>query len=117
MSKPKVVKDYDKLDVEVQEQIKLQYPYGFDRYLVTFKNAEGKFVSALPFETEERHFLIRMTQQKAQDIINEDDDYDDDGILKVEIKEEYEEKFSDDDIEDDMDDLPDESDDDDPDYD
>ena len=41
MSKPRVVKDYEKLDIEVQEQIKLQYPYGFDKHLVTFKNAEG----------------------------------------------------------------------------
>ena len=73
MSKPRVVKDYEKLDIEVQEQIKLQYPYGFDKYLVTFKNAEGKLVSALPFETEDRYYLIRMTQQKAQDIIREDD--------------------------------------------
>lgn len=115
MSKPRVVKDYEKLDIEVQEQIKLQYPYGFDKHLVIFKNAEGKFVSALPFETDDRYFLIRMTQQKAQDIIKEDDDYGDDGVLKDEIREEYEEKFSDDDLEDDLDEIPDE--DTDPDYD
>ena len=99
-NKPRVVKDYDKLDVAVQEQIKFTYPYGFDRHLVTFKNVEGKIVSALPFETDDRYFLIRMTQQKALDIIKEDDDYDDDGVLKDEIKEEYEEKFSDDEEED-----------------
>lgn len=94
MSKPRVVKDYEKLDLEVQEQIKLTYPYGFEKHLVTFKNKEGKFVSALPFETEDRYFLIRMSVQKAQDIIEEDDDYDDDGNLKEDIKEEYEEKFA-----------------------
>ena len=94
MSKPRVVKDYDKLDLEVQEQIKLTYPYGFEKNLVTFKNKEGKFVSALPFETEERYFLIRMSQQMAQDIIEEDDDYNEDGNLKEDIKEEYEEKFA-----------------------
>jgi hypothetical protein len=94
MSKPRVVKDYEKLDLEVQEQIKLKYPYGFEKHLVTFKNKEGKFVSALPFETEDRYFLIRMSVQKAQDIIEEDDDYDDEGNLKEDIKEEYEEKFA-----------------------
>ena len=41
-----------------------------------------------------------MTQQKAQQIVKEDDDYDEDGILKSDIKEEYKEKFSDDEFDD-----------------
>ncbi|HMQ08398.1 MAG TPA: hypothetical protein PKC30_13940 [Saprospiraceae bacterium] len=95
MNKPRVIKDYEKLDINIQEQIKLQYPYGFEKHLITFKNLEGKFISALPFETEDRYFLVRMTQQRAKDIIKEDDDYDEDGILKDEVKEVYEDKFSD----------------------
>ena len=100
MSKPRVVKDYDKLDVQIQEQIKLQYPRGFEKSLVQFKNHEGKFVSALPFETDEKYYLVRMTQTEAQEIIEEDDDFNDDGNLKESIKEEYEEKYdsSDDDF-------------------
>lgn len=81
MSKPRVVKDFDKVDEEVIGQIKLEYPYGFDKKLITFKNKEGKFVSALPFETEDRYYLIRMTRNQAQEIIEEDEDYDDDGNL------------------------------------
>lgn len=95
MNKPRVIKDFEKLDLYIQEQIKLQYPYGFEKFLITFKNQEGKLTSALPFETEDRYFLIRMSQQKAKDLIREDEDYDDDGILKDEVKEEYEDKFSD----------------------
>ena len=64
--KPRVVKDYDKLDVSIQEQIKLEYPYGFEDNLVTFTNAEGKRVSALPFETAEKYYLVRMTVEEAQ---------------------------------------------------
>ena len=94
MNKPRIVKDYDKLDEEILEQIKLTYPYGFDKYLVRFKNRDGKLVSALPFETEEKYFLVRMTQQEAKEIIMEDDDYDEEGNLKDEVKEEYEDKFS-----------------------
>ena len=106
MNKPRVVKDYEKVDPEVLEQIKLQYPYGFDKVLVTFKNANGAFVSALPFETEDRYYLIRMTRLKARQIIKDDDDYGDDGNLKDSIKEAYEDKYEDDP---DLDDIADES--------
>jgi len=93
MDKPRIIKDFEKLDVEIQEQIKLQYPYGFARNLITFKNAKGEFVSALLFETSDKYYLVRMTKQKAQQIIDEDDDYDDDGILKDDVKLDYSEKY------------------------
>ena len=93
MSKPRVVKDYDKLDETVQEQIKLNYPNGFDRHLITFKNIKNKFVSALPFEAEDRYYLVRMTKEEARNVIKQDDDYDDDGHLKPSVKEEYLKKY------------------------
>jgi hypothetical protein len=105
MSKPRLVKDYDKLDESVKQQIKLNYPSGFEGNLVQFQNKEGKTVSALPFETEEVYYLIRMTVLEAQEIIEEDDDYDDDGFLKDDAREEYEEKF--DDIEEDEEEIDD----------
>ena len=36
-----------------------------------------------------------MTVSEAVQIVDDDEDFDDDGMLKDEIKEEYEEKFSD----------------------
>ena len=50
MNKPRIIKDFEKLSEEIVTQIKLEYLYGFDKKLVNFKNKEGKFVSALPFE-------------------------------------------------------------------
>lgn len=93
--KPRVIKDYDKLDPAILEQIKLVYPYGFTDNLITFTNKEGKLVSALPFETDEKYYMIRMTEEEAEFIIDQDTDYDDDGVLKTNIKEEYEDKYSD----------------------
>jgi len=98
MSKPRVVKDYDKLDKAVKQQIKLNYPEGFERNLVQFQNKEGKTVSALPFETEEVYYLIRMTILEAQEIIEDDEDYDDDGFLKEDAREEYEDNLDADEI-------------------
>jgi hypothetical protein len=97
MSKPRVIKAFEKLDTEIQEQIKLAYPRGFEKHLIRFKNIENKFVSALPFETEDKYYMVKMSVEEAQRIILDDDDYNDNGILRSEVREQYEEKFSDDD--------------------
>jgi hypothetical protein len=124
VSKPRVIKDYDKLDPEIQEKIKLEYPYGFSDNLITFTNRDGLIVSALPFETEDKYYMVRMTVREAIKIVEEDDDFDDDGMLKEGIKEEYASKYAemegmeemgddsdddmdDDDMDDDMDDMDD----------
>ena len=97
-SKPRGIKDYDKLDPEIQEKIKLEYPNGYSENLIYFNNKDGKRVSALPFETEDRYYLVRMTVYEAEKIIEDDDDYDSTGSLKDSVKESYESKYGDDDI-------------------
>ncbi|MEM6841366.1 MAG: hypothetical protein AAF632_04015 [Bacteroidota bacterium] len=82
MDKKRIVKDYENLPEEIIERVKVEYPYGFEDNLITFVNREGKKVSALPFDTEEIYYLIRMTVTEARQIIEEDDDYDDDGTLR-----------------------------------
>jgi len=106
MSKPRVIKDFEKLDVEIQEQIKLQYPSGFERHLITFKNAKGEFVSALLFETPDIYYLVRMTRKRAQEIVRDDEDYNEDGVLRDEVRLDYSEKYDTDEFED-VDDLDD----------
>lgn len=93
MSKPRLVTDYKKLDEAIKQQIKLNYPNGFDRGLITFKNHKKKFVSALPFEAVDRHYLVRMSKEMAVKIVKEDDDYDEMGHLKPEIKKAYHDKY------------------------
>jgi hypothetical protein len=87
------------LNLSIQEQIKLEYSEGFEDNLIYFTNKEGKRVSALPFETEEKYYLVRMTIEEAQQLIEDDDDYDNEGNLKDEIKEEYEDKHLEEDTE------------------
>lgn len=111
-TKPRVIKDYEKLPVEIQEQIKLEYPYGFSDSLITFTNKEGQIVSALPFETEDRYYMVRMTVSEAIKIVEDDEDFDSDGTLKDGIREEYESKYTDEmeDIDDVADEISDEED-------
>lgn len=98
MAKPKVIKDYDKLSPEVVEQIKLVFPRGFRKHLITFTNKEGEKKQGLPFETEEFYYLVRMTEEKAAAIIRNDDDYDADGVLRDDVKEKFEDKYEDEDF-------------------
>lgn len=100
MSKPRVIKNYEKLDEEVLEQIKLSYPEGFSGNLIRFTDVDGRLTSALPFETEEKYYLIRMTKTEALQIIDDDDDYDDDGNLLGDVRDEYADKYDDDDDDD-----------------
>ncbi len=93
--KPHIVKDYIKLSNEIIEQIKLTYPDGFQNHLVTYTDKEGKRRSALPFESKTTYFLVRMTYMEAAEIIEEDEDYDNDGFLKEDIKDDYSEKHLD----------------------
>lgn len=94
-NKPKVIKDYNKLDKDLQEQIKLVYSDGFADHLIHFFDKNGIKVTALPFETEDKYYMLRMTENEAIQIVDEDDDYDDDGFLKDEVKQDYEDKYAD----------------------
>jgi len=95
MSKPRVIKDYDKLSEEIVEQIKLVYPKGFAQHLVGFTNKNGERRMGLPFETEDRYLLIRMSKIEAKNIVEDDEDFDVEGNLKESVKIEYEDKYED----------------------
>lgn len=102
-NKPRVIKDYEKLDENLQQQIKLTYPNGFRKNLIKFNDQKGNRVSALPFETEDKYYLIRMTIAEAKRIVENDDDYDIDGILTDEARESYEDNLDDVDVVDEYD--------------
>lgn len=94
INKPRVIKDYNKLDKDLQQQIKLLYADGFADHLIHFFDKDGIKVTVLPFETEDRYYMLRMTENEAVAIVEDDDDFDEDGFLKSEVKQEYEDKFA-----------------------
>ncbi len=99
MAKKRVVIDYEKLPLETINSIKAEYPDGYEDNLITFTNKEGKFVSALPFETEKIYYLVRMTEREARQIIKEDDDYDDAGKLRDDFSDDLKDTDDNDDTE------------------
>lgn len=94
VSKPRIIKDYNKLDKELQQQIKLVYADGFAENLIHFFDKNGIKITVLPFETEDKYYMLRMTENEAVQIVDDDDDFDDDGFLKSEVKQNYEDKYA-----------------------
>jgi hypothetical protein len=58
--KKKVIKDYKNLPEEIRESIREKYPQGYLNDVVTFFNKDKQLVSALPYETDEISYLIKM---------------------------------------------------------
>lgn len=85
ISQPSFIKDYDKLDSSIREKIRLAFPLGFEDHLVKFRDRNGNKVSALPFDGDTKHYLIRMTINEAQLLFADDETED------PEIEEGYEE--------------------------
>ena len=135
-SKPRVIKDFDKLDKEIQEHIAQLYPNGFAEHLITYTDPKtGLERFALPYETEDRYYMVRMDEYMESQVDSGDaiddfgkDDSDDlidlgiDNMEKpseIKIEEDGEEDDEDDDIvnknefddEDDEDEITDEIDD------
>ena len=102
MAKKRVVKDYDALPEDTIRLVKMKYPNGYADSLLFYTDKEGKKVSSLPFETDEIYYLIRMTIIEAKRIVKNDEDFDDDGVLRedfadVEVGEEFDGQGEDDD--------------------
>ncbi|MCK6694027.1 MAG: hypothetical protein L6Q97_18240 [Thermoanaerobaculia bacterium] len=94
MTKKRVIKDYDALPEEIIRAVKMRYPTGYAAFLVSYTDKEGKKVSALPFEAEDAYYLIRMTVQEAKRLVKEDEDYDEEGVLRedfadIEVENEF----------------------------
>ncbi len=87
MAKKRVVKDYHALPEDIVRLVKMTYPSGYAESLLTYTDKEGKKVSALPFETDEAYYLIRMTILEAKRLVKEDVDYDDEGQLREDFAE------------------------------
>jgi DNA-directed RNA polymerase subunit delta len=105
LAKKRIIKDYDALTPEILEHVKLKYPTGYADHLISYSDREGKKVSALPFETEDAYYLIRMTIIEAKRLVKDEEDLEEDIALKdemsgVEVGDEFDGEGEDDDIDD-----------------
>ena len=71
--KKRIVKDYENLSPELSTALHEAYPDGFVGATISFFDREGKRVSAIPFETEDIYYLVRMVEKKAKPTKEEED--------------------------------------------
>lgn len=76
MEKKRSIVDINNAPAEVLQKISDDYPNGYDHALVRFNNAKGDLVVAIPIETEDTKFLVKInviTKQQIQDDLDLDD--------------------------------------------
>lgn len=105
--KPRVIKNYEKLDEKLRELIAAAYPNGFATEIRTFDIGGGRFMTALPLETEEYSYLIKFPVKEDVDLDEGDDLGGGDDDMNLEGGEDVEEEEEDDEVEKPMDNLED----------
>lgn len=80
MAKKHIVTSFHNLPSELQEAVKEKYPLGFTDAMMRVDKPNGDFFYAVPFDTEEVAYLVKI-DVKIDDHSQDDDDkdyYDDD---------------------------------------
>lgn len=73
MVKKKLIKKFEQLPEDIMEQVKEEYPDGFEDNLITFENSKGEIELALPFETADIYYLIKMPKNNTAEEEEEED--------------------------------------------
>lgn len=101
--KKRLVASFNNLSPELQEKVRELYPNGFSDAMMRVDKPNGDFFYAVPFETDEISYLVKI-DVKIDDMSDEDDDkdyYDDDLKGADELADDNsqpEDEMSDDDI-------------------
>ena len=90
-----LVISFKNLSPELQEEVKKQYPYGFSEKMMRIDLGPEKFFYAVPFETEEVSYMVKINVKIDTKVDEEDekDYYEEDQELSdaEEIEDESEE--------------------------
>ena len=73
--KRRSVVSFANLPEELQEEVKKLYPYGYNEAMMRIEKPNGDFFYAVPFETEEVSYLVKVTV-KIDDHVDDNDDSD-----------------------------------------
>ena len=79
-AKKRLVTSFNNLAPELQDAVKAAYPLGYTDYMMRIDKPNGDFFFAVPFETEEISYLVKI-DVKIDDASTEEEDkdyYDDD---------------------------------------
>jgi DNA-directed RNA polymerase subunit delta len=60
VAKKRIIKSYEQLSEELVEKLKETYPDGYEDRTITFTNPRGEIEVAIPFETDDIYYLIKL---------------------------------------------------------
>jgi len=63
--KQRIIKAYEQLSETLVEKLKQKYPDGYEDHMITFTNSKGEIEVAIPFETEEIYYLIKLPRTNS----------------------------------------------------
>ena len=67
--KKRVIVDYKNITSDILELFTDRYPYGYDdEDIIRFQNAKGETVKAVPFETKDTRYLIKVSVEMDRKI-------------------------------------------------
>ena len=73
IQKKRLVASIHNLSPELQEAVKTLYPTGFSEAMIRIEKPNGDFFYAVPFETDEVAYLVKI-DVKIDDVVDDDDD-------------------------------------------
>ena len=74
--KKRIIKDFNNISEEIREEIRKRYPHGYLNQIITFVDRDKHLISAIPLETEEVSYLIKLSSGihfNEEEEINEED--------------------------------------------
>ena len=72
--KKKIIKSYEKLSPELQNLLKETYPYGYSNKLIRLSNAKNETFFAVPLETDDTTYMVKVHIDKIKKQKNSDDE-------------------------------------------
>jgi len=74
MDKRRVIKSYENLSTELQEMLDEKYKYGYSNAIVRLNNAKNETFFAVPLETEDAIYMVKVQPEKPKKGANAKDD-------------------------------------------
>jgi len=85
MDKNRVIRSLEKLDKPLKNQLRDEYPDGFEGYLVRLTNAKNEPFFCVPLETDDTNFLIKVAVTQNSDgeyeLDEEENEFGGDGVI------------------------------------
>ena len=73
MAKQRIIKNFEQLEPQIRNLIQVTYPDGYEDELISFQSPKGELELALPLETDEVSYLIKMPKNNVSESDDDDD--------------------------------------------